>query len=459
MLFSAGPTMWWVRTALVWVFLLAPASVPAQLPGAQVWSFDLMDQPFELALIGDVSNDGKSDLVAGTLSDEVKCVESARGREWWYFPTNGTVWCVSGIGDVNDDAQEDVIAGTAANEIHCMSGGALYGVAPQIWKYTATSDVWSVCRLPDITGDSRSEAIAGTGDDRVLCLNGATGALVWQRAVGADVWRVRPIADLNGDKKADVIAGCADNKVYAISGATGSVIWSYATNGDVWDVCSFPDITGDGDGVPEVLAVSADNKVTLIKGSSKTTGSRIWALTSTSDFWAASPAGDVTGDGVCDAVAGGLDYNLYLLDGLKGTVLAKTPMGSAVIVTSGIADASRDNVADVLAGEDSGRAGCLSGRDGALLWRFQFPATALARSYSRPPRFSGNGVRGVASIPDLDRDGIREAVFVSAGGGMTCLKGMVVKNNVGAHWLRHGAPDNRCLDINTGPKQGKSSEF
>lgn len=431
-------TACWVRCVLVFGLLTAPASVPAQSSTAQVWNLDLMDQPYEMALIGDVSDDGKPDLIAGTASNEVKCMESLHGEEWWSFQANGTVWCVSGIGDVNGDSQDDVIAGTANNEIHCMSGGTSNGIAPEIWKYTVTSDVWSVCRLPDITGDSRSEAIAGTGDDRVLCLNGSTGAMIWQRPVGADVWCVRTIADLNGDGTTDVLAGCGDNKVYAINGLTGSVIWFYMTNGDIWDVCAFPDITGDGDSIPEVLVASADNKAILIKGNSTTTGTRIWEFAAASDIWTVSPISDLNGDGVAEAVAGGLDDNLYILNGLTGAAISTTPMGSSVIVTSGIADASRDGVADVLAGDEWSRAACLSGYSGALFWRHTFPASALTRNYSLPPRFSGDGVRGIASLPDLTGDGISEAVFIAADGSMTCLNGMILgMNSAGAPWVQY----------------------
>lgn len=435
--FRAGRSAWRTRVLLLWVFLLAPPSLPAQLTGSKIWSINLQDQPYDLALIADVSNDGKPDLIAGTLSDEVKCIESARGAEWWYFPTNGTVWCVSGIGDVNDDSQEDVIAGTAANEIQCMSGGTPTGIAPQIWKYTASSDVWSVCRLPDVTGDSLSEAIAGTGDNRVLCLNGATGVLKWQRTLGADVWCVRAIADLNGDAKPDVIAGCADNKAYAISGVNGSILWSYATLGDIWDIRPFPDISGDGDAVPEVLVASADNRLILIRGNSKITGTRVWEFSAGGGMLSASPIGDLNRDGVYDAVAGGFDQNLYIVNGLNGQLFSKTPLGSAVIVTCGASDLSKDGYPDCLAGVESSRANCLSGRNGALIWTYKFGSTALTRDYTRPPRFSGNGVRGVVQIPDLNRDGIGEAVFISADARMTCLKGMVFKNSAGDQWLRY----------------------
>lgn len=437
--FSADRIANGFRLALMIGMLMLPGMVGAQtFSTAQVWSLDLQDQPYELALIGDVSDDGKPDLVTGTLSNELKCMESLHGEEWWSFWANGTIWCVSGIGDVDGDMQEDVVCGTAANEIHCVSGGTPTGVAPEIWKYTVASDVWSVCKLPDITGDSKSEAVAGTGDDRVLCLNGATGVLVWQRAVGADVWCVRTIADVNGDGKTDVIAGCGDNKVYALDGLTGSVIWFYMTNGDVWDVCAFPDITGDGDAYPEVLAASGDNKVILIKGNSTTTGTKIWEFTAGSDVWTASPVGGFTGDGVCKVAAGGPDDNLYILNGLNGALLSTTEMGSAVIVAAGIADASRDGIADVLAGDEWSRAACVSGYSGAVFWRHTFPAASLTRNYNLPPRFSGDGVRGIASIPDLTGDGIQEAVFIAADGTMSCLSGMVLGvNSVRPQWLQY----------------------
>lgn len=436
--FIGNRILGWARRLVLGGALLLPTVIAAQMQTASIWSLNLEDQPYEMALIGDVSDDGLPDLVAGTASDEVKCIESRHGEEWWSFQANGTVWCASGIGDVDGDTQDDVIAGTAANEIQCMSGGTPNGIAPQIWKYTATADVWSVCALPDITGDARQEAIAGTGDDRVLCLNGATGALLWQRPVGADVWVVRTIADLNGDGKTDVLAGCGDNKVYALSGADGSVIWFYMMNGDIWDVRAFPDVTGDGDNIPEVLAASADNKAALIKGNSTTTGTRLWEFDAASDVWTVSVMADITGDGVADVAAGGPDDNLYILNGQTGAALTTMPLGSALIVACGIADASRDGIGDVLAGDEWSRAACISGYSGALFWSYPFPAAASTRNYAMPARFSGDGVRGIAALPDLTGDGIGEVAAIAADGSMTCLNGMIFGlNAANLQWLHY----------------------
>jgi len=59
--------------------------------GKEIWQVNLEDPVTALAKVSDLSDDGFSDVIAGTEGDMVFCVESRTGELWWTSATRGTV--------------------------------------------------------------------------------------------------------------------------------------------------------------------------------------------------------------------------------------------------------------------------------------------------------------------------------------------------------------------------------
>ena len=244
-------------------------------PGPQAsleWRYPAGDAVYSVRNLGDVSADGKNDVLAaiGDDVDRIVCLEGdpafSTGETVWTYAPGTSVYSCGVLDDVTGDGVRDALAVlwvSGGSAIRCLNGtnGAV------VWTSTDVPDFgMAVDALGDVTGDGKPEVVVASWENAVIVLNGADGSLVWKTTVGTthggDVWTARAIDDLNGDGRQDVIAGSFDRHVYAMDGDNGSLFWAYDTGNRVFSVAPVGDLNGDGR--PEVVAGTQDTTTNVV---------------------------------------------------------------------------------------------------------------------------------------------------------------------------------------------------
>ena len=310
-----------------------------------------------------------------------------------------------------------------------------------IWTFTApqdNGDVNCLRSLGDADGDGLADVImtvydAGYGYDDLLCISGGSQGvptILWSAdsqqglsgggGYGPECLAATP--DLNADVTPDVLYGTAwgGRTFYARSGSTGDSLWFLDTydvppSGWVYQVAPFVDITGDG--VPEaVAAVGKDaNSVFCVNGASAGPATVVWSFQSLDGFMSVAVLGDVSGDGIPDVVAGdGTNYDddrVFCLSG-AATVPGSRQIwalstGGCVRTVAAMPDLDGDGLPEALAGSSNNIVRCLSGVDGDPIWT----------------RNVGHSVMKVTPLQDQTSDGIPEVLVGWWENAVLCLDG------------------------------------
>jgi outer membrane protein assembly factor BamB len=269
------------------------------------------------------------------------------------------------------------------------------GTGNLLWAFQGIDDIECVSQFYDIDGDTVPEVLVesydsgANGPAHFFCLSGKTGDTVWavwpnggiSNSGGWGDQCVFYISDLNGDGIGDALLGTAwgGRTVFAINGFDGSTIWSYDTyrdsiaSGWVYCVSSIPDI--DGDSVPEVLAATGRYCQTVFCFSGAS-GRIIWRFYGQDAFGSVCPINDVNGDGYADVLAGAWgnsqDRHIYCLSGNsrgnQPVVLWSYFAGGDVYCVRSIPDVNGNGVDDALASTWNNYIYCLEGSSGQVIW-------------------------------------------------------------------------------------------
>ena len=250
---------------------------------------------------------------------------SLQGSLLWKFKTNGSIHGTAAIGDIDGDGLLEVVFGSNDGYVYALNGedGSL------LWSYRTNGPVWSSPSLGDIDGDGLLEVVFGSNDGYVYALNGEDGSLLWNFNASGIVTISPTIIDVDSDGLFEVIISSNDvngyfytflpygyrSWIYSLSGLNGSLIWSIAGRNGLYSA-TVSDFNGDG--VFELLIGDSDVEVFLINGLNGSIIKRIlpphWGTPGFGFYPDYSFAvGDVTGDGVQDLV--GFGWVIYAVDG------------------------------------------------------------------------------------------------------------------------------------------------
>ena len=284
-------------------FYIAPEAMKMGIKPKILWSFETGSAVFSSPSIGDIDNDGKLEVVAGSWDNKIYALNGEDGSLLWSWTTGSGVSSSPSLGDIDNNGKLEVVVGSYDKKIYALNGenGSL------LWVYTTGRGVDSSPSLGDIDNDGKLEVVVGSYDDKIYALNGEDGSLLWSYTTGGNVSSSPSLGDIDNDGKLEVVVGSDDNKIYALNGENGSLLWVYTTGSGVDSSPSLGDI--DNDGKLEVVVGSEDNNIYALNGED---GSLLWSWTTGGDVYSPSLA-DIDNDGKLEVVIGSGDGKIYAI--------------------------------------------------------------------------------------------------------------------------------------------------
>ncbi len=335
---------------------------------------------------GDLTGDGRPDLLAVRKSDGALVVAAGDGRGKVGTPTKiaggwGALSPVVAAGDVDADGDRDILARESGGAMRAYYGDA--DNAPARWNRWGRgwSSMAQLSSGQDFNGDGTIDllAVATTLDNGTLRVYGGTGQRDFARTTsvagtdGADV--IQLVGDVNRDGYVDAVMRVGDS-LRALPGRSGGGFAAPVVVGSRgWAVMPKLAAAGDQDydGIPDLLVTARDGRIlrygfrtdfTLKPAEELEQG---WG-TVRSFTGVGAANGDANGDVV--ALLG--DGTLALFRGsgpaplLDSTVLRTRQTDLRQILGAG--DYNGDGGADIVAADAAGRLWLYAGRGDGTLW-------------------------------------------------------------------------------------------
>ncbi|MFB9836684.1 FG-GAP-like repeat-containing protein [Actinoallomurus acaciae] len=231
----------------------------------------------DLASLGDLTGDGTADAVA---------TDRATGKLWLYpGPTldaanrrligtsgwNGMTE-LTGVGDLTGDGRPDLVAVQKSDGTLWLYPGDTNALGTRIKignsGWTGMKDLTGI---GDLTGDGKPDLIAARKSDGTLWLYpGASKALGTRIEIGTGGWngmnKLVGVNDITGDGKPDLIAvRISDGTLWVYPGAS-KALGTRKELGSGWNGIRSLTYTGDitGDTVPDLIGVQSDTGVMYV---------------------------------------------------------------------------------------------------------------------------------------------------------------------------------------------------
>jgi parallel beta-helix repeat protein len=268
---------------------------------------------------GDVDGDGRADIVTGTGPGRIADVKvfsgATRSLLVSFSPYDFEGGVFVGAGDVNRDGKADIVTGAGAGggaHVKFLDGASLKVLA----SFTAFNDFSGGVRVAaaDVTGDGRADIITGAGAGggaNVKVFDGATFLQIRSFFAFTDFngGVFVGAGDVTGDGRADIIAG---------AGAGGGAHVKVFDGATFVQLASFFAFTDFGGGVRVSGGdVTGDGRSDIVVGAGPGAGANVKVFNGvtfaqTASFFAFNQftgglfagAGDLTGDGRADIIAG-----------------------------------------------------------------------------------------------------------------------------------------------------------
>jgi outer membrane protein assembly factor BamB len=265
----------------------------------------------------DINNDGNKEIVFGSESGILYCLEN-NGKLKWSYDAKSAIRGSPLIIDLVDDKRKEVVFGTLKGDLIILSPNGELINKFNIGSGIETKPCWIENKF--ILGNNAGE----------ICAYSIDGKKIWTFKTGDKISANIEITNLQTNKKdkLEIIVGSEDGKLYVLS-LDGEIIWTFKTNGAIMSKVAIEDINKDGK--KEIVFGSCDNNIYCLNSN----GEKIWSYET--GFWVVSTPiiKDIDNDGHIEIIAGSYDHNLYVLDSEGSYMLNYIPGLSGIINQTG----------------------------------------------------------------------------------------------------------------------------
>jgi hypothetical protein len=344
------------------------------------------------------------------------------------------------INDITGDGIPEVIIATENYWIMCLDGAASGNTYP-LWTFSSCPNnnncgsiganfeygVQDAIQIAsDLNGDGFNDVVIATGggNEHVYAINGLNGQILWK--YGDDVnWSLGDFEavdvqrDFTGDGVPDVLAiadgnqeGTGYKRAFLFNGTNGNIVWQHSYPGPNpafgKTIISISDLNGDNH--PDAVIAYSNNGTTdlAVRAINGTNGQILWTRPMVQYGPKELLELPLPGGG-SDVIAAEYFNRIHRLNGTNGNILWTYPLGASagVIQIALIRDINNDQIPDVLIASFANNGlNCLSGADGSQLWSWQMDYQF-----------------GVATIPDINEDGIDDVLAAARYGNFYCISG------------------------------------
>jgi outer membrane protein assembly factor BamB len=378
------------------------------------WIFDSGSAAGSSPTVGDINNDGKTEIVWGSEDGTVYALDENGAVIWTYLGV-GPFYAPPGIADVDGDGINEVIIGgyylnSGDPDLYALNGedGSL------LWIFT-TSDKGATTEkgfeagpaFYDINGNGGLDILIGSFNHIFYALDGHDGSILWENQFEHFIRITAPIGDIDKDGKDELLV--SDNHALTrLFEMDGSLDWEVYAGYGVVSTPILADV--DGDGWDEIIMFSYGWNAIGRPGGLRVInhdGTLLW-INSDYQFSYSTPAiFDVDGDGLVDIInVHSHDQILIAYKGTDGSILYTDEPFEKNFMQPGLitADIDGDGETEILV---SGNPNLFSinPSDGSVEWVYD----------SGGVRVSGT------MVADIDGDGLAE-ILIRLGGTVVCLQ-------------------------------------
>jgi len=275
---------------------------------------------------------------------------------------------------------------------------AAYASAPEVlWNYESPGGhVDASPALGVLKPGGELNIVVGTTAGVIVALT-EKGSEVWRSEVDGPACISPSIGDMDGDGAPEVLAMTQAGSLYCLEGATGQKRWQFALPGRInWGETALTLMDLAGDGGLHVVTGDKEGNVVCVNAS----GEMRWIFREDMGVVQAPAAADLTGDGVPEILVAGNKVPLICLSA-RGEELWRIPSG--VGASPVISDMDGDGIPEIITGISQELV--LLNTRGEILWKY-------------PMRLS---LDSAITVTDLDGDGVSEIVAIDLAGELVCL--------------------------------------
>lgn len=257
---------------------------------------------------------------------------------------------------------------------------------------------WVAVRAVDVYGHEDQNTVELSGTPMV------NPEVWWSVPTGAVVQASPALVDLNGDTILDVVIGNQSNYMVAYDGNDGSVLWSFKTGS--WVICSAAvHDMGGSDSTPDIIFGGIDFNVYCLDGA---TGAEIWSTPTAAGFVSSPTLANISGDFHPDVILGGGDGVVYAFDGMDGSPIWTFPTGLGIFASPASADINGDLVDDIIIASRDGNVYAINGITGLEIWHFTI----------------GGWINSSPALADLNGDLVPDTIIAGMDGNIYALDGV-----------------------------------
>jgi outer membrane protein assembly factor BamB len=232
--------------------------------GNQIWRINQQSQQKLKYMVTSTDFGGAAGSRVGTTNEVIGF--NQLGTIAWVFPTSGTPWTVREIPNISGSSSSDIIVGTTTGSVYCLNGET----GNQIWA-TSVGNVFieDLKIVPDVNQSGNPDIFVSGINPNIHMLEGSTGTNIWSNSTGGNILGKDVLGDLNADGIPEVGSASLNDIAHVYNSVNGNIIFNYAFGGgtnsyaaehivDVDDV--------DGNFSNEFAACSRDGRVILFSG-------------------------------------------------------------------------------------------------------------------------------------------------------------------------------------------------